>query len=144
MADGDPLQVSPALAIPREELLFRASRSGGPGGQHVNTSSTRIEVVWNVLESPTLNDYQREALLRRLATRLDSTGQIRVVSQAGRSQLQNRETALERLAELVAAALLEPKKRKATKPTKASKARRVDDKKKRGALKKERRARDHE
>ena len=139
MADGEPLLVSPALAIPREELLFRASRSGGPGGQHVNTSSTRIEVVWNVLESPTLTDHQREALLRRLATRLDSTGQIRVVSQAGRSQLQNRETALERLAELVAAALIEPKKRKATKPTKASKARRVDDKKKRGELKKERR-----
>jgi ribosome-associated protein len=144
MADGDPLLVSPALAIPREELLFRASRSGGPGGQHVNTSSTRIEVVWNVLESPTLTDHQRSALLRRLAARLDSTGQIRVVSQAGRSQLQNRETALERLAELVAAALIEPKKRKATKPTKASKERRVDAKKKRGALKKERRSRDHE
>lgn len=144
MADGDPLLVSPALAIPREELLFRASRSGGPGGQHVNTSSTRIEVVWNVLESPTLSDDQRSALLRRLATRLDSTGQIRVVSQAGRSQLQNRETALERLAELVAAALIEPKKRKATKPTKASKERRVDAKKKRGALKKERRTRDHD
>lgn len=144
MADGDPLHVSPALAIPREELLFRASRSGGPGGQHVNTSSTRIEVVWNVLESPTLTDHQRSALLRRLATRLDSSGQLRVVSQAGRSQLQNREAALERLAELVAAALVEPKRRKPTKPTKASKERRVDAKKKRGALKKERRTRDHD
>jgi ribosome-associated protein len=144
VADSDPLQISPALAIPRDELLFRASRSGGPGGQHVNTSSTRIEVVWNVLESPTLSDQQRDALLRRLATRLDSQGQIRIVSQAGRSQLKNREAALERLAELVAAALIEPKTRRATKPTKASKARRVDAKKKRGALKKERRARDHE
>ncbi|MDX2263037.1 MAG: alternative ribosome rescue aminoacyl-tRNA hydrolase ArfB [Gemmatimonadales bacterium] len=139
MADGDPLQISPALAIPREELLFRASRSGGPGGQHVNTSSTRIEVVWNVLTSPALSDEQRAALLRRLATRLDSQGQIRIVSQAGRSQLQNREAAVERLIELVAAALIEPKKRKATKPTKASKVRRVEAKKKRGELKRDRR-----
>jgi ribosome-associated protein len=139
VADGDSLQISPALAIPREELLFRASRSGGPGGQHVNTSSTRIEVVWNVLTSPTLSDDQRAALLRRLATRLDSQGQIRIVSQAGRSQLQNREAAVERLIELVAAALIEPKKRKATKPTKASKVRRVDEKKKRGELKRDRR-----
>ncbi len=144
MAESDPLQISPALAIPRDELLFRASRSGGPGGQHVNTSSTRIEVVWNVLESPSLRDEHRARLLRRLATRLDSQGQIRIVSQAGRSQLKNREAAVERLVELVAAALVEPKKRKATKPTKASKVRRVDAKKKRGALKKERRTRDHE
>lgn len=141
MADGDPLPISARLAIPREELLLRASRSSGPGGQHVNTSSTRIEVTWNVAESTILSDHQRAALLRRLASRLDSSGAIRVVCQAGRSQLQNRETALARLAELVAAALIEPKKRKATRPTKASKVRRVEAKKKRGRLKRDRQAR---
>ncbi len=139
MADGDPLPISARLAIPREELLLRASRSSGPGGQHVNTSSTRIELTWNVAQSPVLSDQQRATLLRRLATRLDSSGAIRVVCQAGRSQLQNRETALARLAELVAAALIEPKKRKATRPTKASKIRRVEAKKQRGELKRERR-----
>lgn len=144
MADGDPLPISARLAIPREELLLRASRSSGPGGQHVNTSSTRIEVTWNVAQSPSLSDHQRATLLRRLATRLDSSGQLRVVCQAGRSQLQNRETALARLAELVAAALTEPKKRKPTRPTKASKVRRVESKKKRGRLKRERKAKGDE
>lgn len=142
MADGDGLEITPFLTIPREELLVRASRSSGPGGQHVNTSSTRIEIVWNVVESPSLTEWQREGLVTRLANRIDSKGNIRVVSQAGRSQLQNREIAMARLAERVAAALIEPKKRRATKPTKASKERRVEAKKRRGALKRERRIRD--
>ncbi len=139
MADGDALEITPFLAIPREELLVRASRSSGPGGQHVNTSSTRIEIVWNVLESPSLTEWQREGLLQRLGTKVDSKGNIRVVSQAGRSQLQNKEIAMARLAERVAAALIEPKKRRATKPTKGSKIRRVEAKKRRGALKRDRR-----
>ena len=142
MADGDGLEITPFLTIPREELVVRASRSSGPGGQHVNTSSTRIEIVWNVLESPSLTEWQREGLVKRLATRIDSKGNVRVVSQAGRSQLQNREIAMARLAERIAAALIEPKKRRPTKPTKGSKDRRIEAKKRRGQLKRNRRIRD--
>lgn len=142
MAESDALEITPFLAIPREELVIRASRSSGPGGQHVNTSSTRIEIVWNVAASPSLTEWQREGLLARLGTKVDSSGNIRVVSQAGRSQLQNKEIALARLAERVAAALVEPKQRRPTKPTKASKVRRVEAKKRRGQLKRDRRLRD--
>ena len=75
------------FTIPAHELEFRASRAGGPGGQHVNTSSTRVEVRWNVRSSPSLTDAQRERLLKKLATRVDSRGYIRAVSGARRSQL---------------------------------------------------------
>ena len=138
--DGD-LVVAPALVIPLGELEIRATRSAGPGGQHVNTSSTRIEVVWDVAASPVLTDEQRARLLARLATRLDTSGRIRIVAGARRSQLQNREAALERLAELVAAALVVPKRRKPTKPTRASKERRLTAKRQRGARKRDRRHR---
>jgi ribosome-associated protein len=138
--EGD-LVVSPALVIPLGELEIRATRSAGPGGQHVNTSSTRIEVVWDVAGSPTLADEQRARLLARLATRLDTSGRLRLVAGARRSQLQNRDAALERLAELVAAALVVPKRRKPTRPTRASKERRLTAKRQRGARKRERRDR---
>jgi ribosome-associated protein len=138
--EGD-LVVSPALGIPLGELEIRATRSAGPGGQHVNTSSTRVEVVWDVAGSPTLTEEQRVRLLARLATRLDSTGRLRLVAGARRSQLRNREAALERLAELVAAALVVPKRRKPTRPTRASKERRLTAKRQRGARKRERRDR---
>ena len=138
--DGD-LVVSPALAIPQAELEVRATRSAGPGGQHVHTSSTRIEVVWDVAASPTLGDEQRARLLARLASRLDTSGRLRVVAGTRRSQLQNREAALARLAELVAAALVVPKRRRPTKPTRASKERRLSEKRRRGEKKRERRGR---
>ena len=138
--DGD-LVVSPALAIPQAELEVRATRSAGPGGQHVNTSSTRIEVVWDVAASPTLGDEQRARLLARLASRLDTSGRLRVVAGTRRSQLQNREAALARLVELVAAALVVPKRRRPTRPTRASKERRLSEKRRRGEKKRERRGR---
>lgn len=139
MADGDPIPISPRLAIPREEVTLRASRSSGPGGQHVNTSSTRIELTWNISDSPSLSPEQRERLLTRLASRLDSSGTLRLVSQTGRSQLRNKEEAVARLAELVAEALVVPKVRRATRPSKSAKRERLDQKRKRGALKRERR-----
>jgi ribosome-associated protein len=139
MADGDPIPISPRLAIPREEVTLRASRSSGPGGQHVNTSSTRIELTWNIADSPSLSPEQRERLLTRLASRLDSSGTLRLVSQTGRSQLRNKEEAVARLAELVAEALVVPKVRRATRPSKSAKRERLDQKRKRGALKRERR-----
>ena len=133
------LEVTPALAIPLAELEYRASRSGGPGGQHVNTSSTRVEVWWDVAGSPSLSAEQRARLLARLASRLDGAGRLRVVSSDTRSQLRNREEATERLAKLVAAALVVPKRRKPTRPSRAAKAARLEAKRRRSATKQERR-----
>lgn len=140
MADGDPIRLSAHLEIPRDELLLKATRSGGPGGQHVNTSSTRIELVWDVASSPSLDESTRAHLLSRLATRLDTQGRLRLVAQAERSQYRNREEVLERFAEILMRALVVPKARKATKPSRASKLRRLDAKKHRGALKRDRKA----
>jgi ribosome-associated protein len=139
MKDDDEIRINSRMAIPRSELRFKASRSGGPGGQHVNTSSSRIEVVWNVAESEVLTEAERGRLLTKLATRLDSFGQLRVVSQEERSQLRNRQAATERLADVVARALVVPKRRKPTKPTRASKERRLEAKRKQGQKKRERR-----
>ena len=138
------LQIRPGLSLPRHELTYRASRSGGPGGQHVNKTSTRIELTWGVTTSPALTDEQRARLLEWLGNRLDSTGTLRIVSDRTRSQLLNREDATERLVELIRAALAPRKLRRATKVSKAVKARRLDAKKKHGAKKAERRRRDHD
>ena len=133
------LVVTPELRIPRAELEYRASRSGGPGGQHVNTSSTRIEVWWDVAASAALDDAQRERLLARLATRLDGAGRLRLVSGATRSPLKNRVEVTARLVEMVAKALHVPKPRKKTRPSKAAKAARLEDKRRRSSLKASRR-----
>lgn len=143
MPDGY-LEITPALLLPLSELDYRATRSGGPGGQHVNTSSTRIEVWWDIAASPTLTDEQRARLLRRLTTRLDGEGRLRIVASESRSQLRNREAATERLREIVAAALAVPKPRKRTKPSRAAKAARLDAKRRRSVTKRERRPPRHE
>jgi ribosome-associated protein len=137
---GDVLRVEGAtpLAIPRGEIAARASRAGGPGGQHVNTSSTRIELSWNVARSRALDDATRARLLTKLASRLDGDGNVRVVAADRRSQLQNRQAAEARLVELVRKALVVPKPRKKTKPTRASKERRIEAKKRRGETKRRR------
>ena len=128
--------VSPsAFRIPLDELVFRASRSGGPGGQHVNTSSTRAEVRWNVRESQALNEAQRLWLLQRLRGRLDSRGWLRVVESRTRTQTRNREAATERLLQLVARALERPKPRKRSVVPGTERARRVAEKRKRGEVK---------
>jgi ribosome-associated protein len=139
MADDNALEITPELRLPLAELEYLASRSGGPGGQHVNTSSTRIEVWWDVAGSPSLNPAQRDQLLARLRARLDSAGRLRVVSSGTRSQLRNREDATERLREVVAAALVIRKKRKPTKPSRAAKAARLEAKRRRAATKRHRR-----
>jgi ribosome-associated protein len=139
MDDARHLVVSPTLRLPLAELEYRASRSGGPGGQHVNTSSTRIEVWWDVAGSSALTEEQRARLLARLATRLDSAGRLRLVSSGSRSQLRNREEVTERLRDLVAAALRVPKTRKRTRPSRAAKAARLEAKRRRAAVKRERR-----
>jgi ribosome-associated protein len=137
--DEGTLEITPALALPIAELAYRASRSGGPGGQHVNTSSTRIEVVWDVAGSPSLDETQRARLLERLRTRLDKEGRLRLVSGSTRSQLQNKEEVTERLARVVADALHVPRPRKRTRPSRAAKKARLDAKKKRSSLKASRR-----
>lgn len=141
MPVADGITINARLAVPRSELEIRATRSGGPGGQHVNTSSTRIELVWSVAESPSLGDADRARLLDKLAHRLDGEGHLRIVAQGERSQLQNREAAIVRFAEVVRRALVVPKRRKPTRPTAASKERRLQAKREQSARKRERRRR---
>jgi ribosome-associated protein len=139
MSKDGVLEVDASLAIPRWELEYRASRAGGAGGQHVNTSSTRIELLWNVARSTALDDERRARVTARLATRIDGEGWLRVVSSARRSQQQNREAADARLAELVRGALAVQKRRRPTKPTRASKEARIRAKRKRSETKRMRR-----
>lgn len=134
------LNVTSELAIPRNELEYRATRSSGPGGQHVNTSSTRIELLWDLTGSQAISDEQRERLRMKLVSRLDSDGRVRVVASGRRSQRQNRHEADERLAALIKYALHVPKKRRLTKPTRAAREKRLADKKRRAEIKRERRA----
>lgn len=133
------IEVNSNVGIPRSELQVRATRAGGAGGQHVNTSSTRIELVWNIANSTAVSDEQRARLMTKLGSRLDATGALRVVASDRRSQQQNRAAAEDRLAEVVRKALIVPKKRRPTKPSKASKERRISEKKRRGETKKHRR-----
>lgn len=125
--------------IPREELIARATRSSGAGGQHVNKTSSRIQLSWNVATSDALDDAQRERLLHKLSSRLTADGTLTVSVSDTRSQHRNREIAEERLEEVVRAALVVPKKRKPTKPSRAAKEKRLDEKKIRSQKKKNRR-----
>ena len=139
MSDDRPLVVDADVSIPRHELQLRATRAGGPGGQHVNTSSTRIELLWNVRESRALTDAQRRQVLDRLASRVDAQGNVRVVASAYRSQARNREDAMERLGTMIRKALVVPKARKQTRPSRAAKEKRLISKKHLSEKKQERR-----
>jgi ribosome-associated protein len=136
------IEVSPDLSIPDGELEVKASRASGAGGQHVNKTSSRIEITWNIRESPSLTDNQREMLVHRLASRLSSDGSIRVVSSETRSQSQNRERAEERLAELIRKALVPRKKRKPTRRPKRADEARLASKKLHSRKKRERKGDD--
>ena len=140
MAKDGLLAVTDSVSIPRAELSYRATRAGGAGGQHVNTSSTRIELLWNLATTQALDEEARTRVATKLASRLDGEGNLRVVSSARRSQAQNREAAEARLAELVRGALAVPRRRKATRPTRASKEERLGDKRKRSETKRQRRS----
>lgn len=132
------LEVSPALTIPERELGWRFSRSSGPGGQHVNTSDSRVELFWNVSESAVLSDDQRMLLLVRLERRLVA-GVVTVTASEQRSQLRNRESALRKLGELVAEGLApEAAKRRPSKPTRGSVRRHLAAKQQRSATKQQR------
>ena len=132
---SEVIRITPEVAIPVAELEFRASRASGPGGQGVNTTDSRVELRFDLAGSPSLSDEAKELALRRLGPRVDSGGVLRVVAQAQRSQLANRRAAMERFAELLAAALATPRARRPTRPTRASTARRVESKRRRSATK---------
>ena len=134
-----PLDVRPGLTIPDSELEWRASRSGGPGGQHVNTTSTQVELRYDLEGSEALYPAAKDRLRKLAAGRLSKDGILRVVSSASRSQTANKQDCEERLRALILDALKPPpKKRKPTKPTRASQRRRVDAKKARSQTKKDR------
>ena len=126
------------FSIPESELVFRATRAGGPGGQHVNKASTRMEVLWDVERTQVLTEAERARVRQKLAARFDAEGWLKVAADERRSQLQNRTAAIARLEALVDAARRAPKPRKPTKPTAASRRRRLEAKKRRAGLKKER------
>jgi ribosome-associated protein len=128
------------VTIPSAELEWRFSTSGGPGGQHANRSATRVTVEWNIERSPSLTEQQRAAIKAALRGRIDSFGTLRVSADEERSQLRNREAALDRMESLVRKALIPRKKRTATAPTRAAKERRLQEKKRRSEIKQARRS----
>lgn len=121
--------------IPAKELQQQASRSGGPGGQHVNKTSNRVTLRWNVRSSQALDETQRERLMNRLAARLTRSGELVVHMDGHRSRVRNLEDARTRLAEAVASALEVPLSRRPTRPTRAARERRMEDKRRRSDLK---------
>jgi len=123
------MRVAPGVAIPLREVELRASRSSGPGGQHANVTASRVEAVFDVAGSPSLTEDQRRRAMSRVGPRLTA------VAQDARSQARNRELALERLRDRLTAALAVPRKRRATKPTPASRRRRVEAKRRRSQTK---------
>ena len=140
----DAIVIDSTHVIPRYELQVRATRSGGPGGQHVNTSSSRVEVRWNPGESSALTPDEKLRVAKQLASRIDGNGWIRVAASDTRSQRQNRLLAEQRLASLVARALHVRKKRVKTAPTRSSQEERLRVKKLRGRRKRDRGSGDYE
>jgi ribosome-associated protein len=133
------LIIDSELRLPRSEVQYRFARSGGPGGQHVNKTETQVELLFDVAHSPSLTETQRQRLLTQLKNLIDQEGVLHLTAQSERSQLRNREAVTERFQSVVAAALHEPKKRRPTRPTAASKTRRIESKKRRGRIKQLRR-----
>jgi ribosome-associated protein len=127
------LPIRAGLAIPLAEIEVRASRSSGPGGQHANVTASRIEAVFDATASTALSDQQKARIMARCGPR------VTAIAQDARSQARNRELALERLAERLSRALEVQRPRTATRPTAASRRRRLDDKRRRGETKQARR-----
>ena len=131
--DGESIRVTRSVALPLHEIRLRTSRSSGPGGQHAQKAETRVEALFDVEASTSLSDAQKRRVLAR-------TGPvIRAIAQDERSQLRNRELAVERLVGVLREALRVPRRRVATKPSAAARERRLEEKKRRGAVKRLRR-----
>ena len=138
------IEIKKNLSIGEDELVFKFSRSGGPGGQNVNKLNTRVTLFFDVANTISFSDEQKKQILKRLATRADKDGVIRVVSQKYRTQKANRRVAIERLVELLREALRKKPARKKTKVPEWAKQRRLEEKKRRSMLKRQRAEKDFE
>lgn len=138
MQEDTSLRINDGLSIPLSELRFQFSRSSGPGGQNVNRTATRVELVFDVAHSPSLSAVQRDRIMKGLTSHIDSEGMLHVVSQRTRSQWRNREDVIARFAELLRRALAPRVQRKPTRPTRASKERRLAKKRQRSETKRAR------
>jgi ribosome-associated protein len=134
--DQDILRINDEVSIPLAELSFRFSRSSGPGGQHVQKTSTRAELLFDVAHSPCLTEAQRARVLKRLAGYIDSTGILHLAAQSERSQWRNREEVLARFENMMRQALKRRKRRKPTRPSAASREKRLREKRLRSEIKK--------
>lgn len=131
----EDVPIKNGIVIPAHELEITSSRAGGPGGQHVNKTSTRISIRWNVKTTSALNDEQKERVLQKLQSHLTTEGDFIIHSSESRSQLQNKKIALQHLAEQIRKALIIPKKRVATKVSKTAKEKRLKVKTERSKIK---------
>lgn len=127
--------ITTRLAIPERELVVSFSRSGGPGGQHANTSDTKVELRFDVDASPTLSAQQKAAIRARLGSRITADGELVLAASEHRSQTRNREAVLGRFANLLAEALRPQKQRRPTRPSRAAKQRRLEAKRRQGERK---------
>lgn len=118
------------------EFVFSTSRSGGPGGQNVNKVSTKVELRFNILSSPSFNEEEKALIFEKLKNKINKDGEFIIISQVERSQLLNKEVVTDKFYNIISRALTIPRKRKSTKPTKASKIKRLEVKKNRGNIKK--------
>ena len=134
--DSELLRINDQARIPLSELDFRFSRSSGPGGQHAQKSSTRVELLFDVAGSPSLTDDQRNRVQKRLAGYIDSDGVLHLAAQSERSQWRNRQEVIDHFQELLSQALKRRKRRKPTRPTAASQERRLRKKRHRSEIKK--------
>lgn len=132
------LKINDTITIPEDDLVFTASRSSGPGGQNVNKVNTRVTVLFDIKNCLYFSDRQKSRIFERLATRINKDGVLRVVSQRHRTQKANREAALERLTELLQDAVKKQPVRRKTKVPERTRLQRLEEKKRRGMLKQER------
>lgn len=139
--DNDVVVINETLAIPEGELQFRFSTGGGPGGQHVNKTATRVTLLFDVANSPSLDEETRVRMLDRLAARLDRRGLLHIDVQESRSQWQNRMTAIARFQKVLAEALVEQPERRPTRPTRQSREERLEEKRRRSEVKRARQRR---
>jgi ribosome-associated protein len=132
------IRINEQISIPEEELSFTSSHSSGPGGQNVNKVSSRVTLWFDVVNSPGLSPEQKELVISRLKTRIGKDGLLRVISQQTRSQIENKELAIERFAELLRDALKQVQIRKKTRVSKGAKLRRLEEKRQHSLLKSKR------